>query len=188
MNFDKANFSIAVDMDGVLVDCLSGLLKILGSNKTPDDLSCWSLCEALNMTHEDFWLLVNAGGSEFWANLEPYPWAFSLWQVANDVSNNNAYILSAPSRDPQSAVGKIEWIKKHLKTKQYFLGSKKYLLAHPKAVLVDDKPENCERWENAGGKAIMFPTPWNGKCNKVGEKVQDVFDELQSLNTTNKTI
>ena len=70
----------------------------------------------------------------------------------------NPNILSAPSSNPSSKEGKLEWINKNLtNVKEIFLvpANEKQEFANPNAILIDDRLSNIEQWRAKGGIGIL---------------------------------
>lgn len=62
----------------------------------------------------------------------------------------------------------------------------KSCLAHPDSILIDDCDENVDKFNDAGGKAILVPQDWNSSYklfdnNNVAEKVEYIMDELKKF-------
>jgi len=41
-------------------------------------------------------------------------------------------------------------------------------------LLIDDNAKNCEKWEKAGGKAVLVPRPWNYAWQQAGGVMETV--------------
>jgi hypothetical protein len=77
-----------------------------------------------------------------------------LW---NFIKGYNPELLTSPSRDNTSRLGKQLWAKHHLEPKPrvifaYSADKKRY--ANENSILIDDKPSNIEQWRAAGGIAF----------------------------------
>ncbi len=150
---------ILLDMDGVIVNYISGALMALALDpNTP--ITTLETAECLGITKAEFFAPQMAD-ADFWINLQPYSWMEELVDLAR--SRGEVYIATAPNR--HRGVGdKIEWCRIHLgewTQGRVMVGKPKYLLAGPGRTLIDDHPENCEKFIEYGGKSIMFPQPWN---------------------------
>ena len=77
-----------------------------------------------------------------------------LWSY---IKSYNPEILSAPSREESSKIGKHVWIKNNIPGVKLILRSaeRKQELAEPNAILIDDRKDNIEQWINAGGIGIL---------------------------------
>ena len=129
------NYKIYCDMDGVLVDFIKGYFELTGKDIT-------------GQYHSDknFWEPIDAAGLDFWVNLEWTPDGKALWDY---IKKYNPELLSSPSRENDSRVGKRLWVKRELPGSHLILrsASKKQEFANPESILIDDRPSNIEQWE-----------------------------------------
>ncbi len=103
----------------------------------------------------DAYLPVSSAAVKFWSNI---PWMSDGEKLWNHIKKYNPNILSAPSSDPSSKEGKLEWIDNNLtNVKEIFLvpADEKQKYATPKAILIDDKESNIEQWNDRGGIGIL---------------------------------
>ncbi len=144
---EKASYKIYVDMDGVLVDFLAGVMKELRINREPyqDEIDTF---------------LSTAYGStkKFWSTL---PWLSDGKKLWNTLKDLNTEILSAcPNKcttTPSVVAGKKIWVKKNLKiSKGINITTRrgKLKFVGPKHILIDDYMKNIEAWKGAGGIGI----------------------------------
>lgn len=152
-------------MDGVLVDFVPGLCA-LHNRYNPYDFKPnhgeYSLEKLWCVTLEELW--VPTHGLEFWENLSPTPEMEAIVEIAISAFGvENVSILSTPTIDSYCLVGKLNWIKKHLPmfARQYIFTPTKEVVAHPRALLIDDHDVNVLNFAKAGGTAILYPRPWN---------------------------
>ena len=131
------------DMDGVLVDFNKGYLKLTGIDISGQYLN-----------DKGFWKPIDEGGVDFWYNLPWMPDGKTLW---NYIEKYKPDILSAPSREDSSRVGKNKWVNKHLPGVHLILRSVEHKkeFASPTSVLIDDRKENIDSWVEAGGIGIL---------------------------------
>lgn len=136
-------------MDGVLSDFDRSFKT--NTNMTPEEY------EKTHSTKE-FWSKIDSI-KDFWFNLEWMPDGKMLWDFTK---NYEPVIISTPGGDIESCKEqKKQWVKKNLgdgfsnpPPKSIFSFHKeKY--AKKNDILIDDKPENIEKWENAGGIGIL---------------------------------
>ncbi len=130
-------------MDGVLVDFDKGYKDLTGidiKNQFRSD--------------SEFWEPISKAGYGFWINLKWMSDGYILWDF---IKKYNPELLSAPSRDNSSRVGKIDWVKRELPGIKLHLRSAKYKkeFASPNSILIDDRLENIESWAEAGGIGIL---------------------------------
>ena len=142
---------IDLDMDGVLVDFLGAVTKVLPQA----DISQYSLGlhpKALNniMHKNRLW----------WANLEWTVHGQALFNACIE-SALPVLIMTQPA-DACSAAGKIDWLEKHCGPGQrYSLTTSKHHLARPGSLLIDDNQRHCEAYTQHGGSAFLWPAPYN---------------------------
>lgn len=109
-----------------------------------------------------FWDAIPRG---IWATVPPsllFPW---LVHAAEEiVGRENVCIATSPTKDPECLAGKLEWIHRHMPQwmwRQYAITPRKYLLARPDSLLIDDHPGNIDQFEAHGGRGVLVPRPWN---------------------------
>lgn len=161
------NVSVYIDMDGVLVDFLSGAHALFGYgvghlNKASPDLSILQKKEK-----QKLWITIRANPI-FWENLKPLPDAMELWDGVRYL--NSIILTAAPSafgEKSQSFLevckGKEKWIRNYLKieTENRFIctvSKKKQFFINPNKkfnILIDDRIDNINRWNAAGGIGIL---------------------------------
>lgn len=163
---------IFLDMDGVLVDFVGGVLKLFGKE---DLLETWppgeyNLGAVLGLSLNKIWRKIDDAPC-WWQGLESYAWASNLRDVClyYDVP---VTIATSPSRSPWSASGKVQWIQSFLgkRFRNYIITPDKSLLSRPGAVLIDDSDANCKAFDTVsnGGVAVTFPRPWNRLHDMTG--------------------
>jgi len=72
-------------------------------------------------------------------------------------------ILSAPSRDKSSRLGKALWVRNKIPGTKLLLryAKLKQQLATPTSILIDDRADNINQWEAAGGIGILHTSASN---------------------------
>lgn len=132
-----------IDLDGVLVDFNKGYYELTGKDLTGKFES-----------GPEFWKPIDDAGYEFWINLEWTKDGKQLWEY---VKKYNPQILSAPSSQIDSRIAKMNWVKRELPGTKLILRSAKHKheFATSDSLLIDDRPENIEKWVNVGGIGIL---------------------------------
>jgi len=140
----QQQYKVYCDMDGVIVDFERGYNDLTGKQAPGVDST---------YNKEDFWGAITKAGSKFWADLN---WMSDGQQLWDYIKQYNPKLLTAPSREHSSVVGKKEWINKNIpKTPVIFRQAKdKKDLAEPNAILIDDRKDNIQQWIDAGGIGI----------------------------------
>jgi len=146
---EKVDYKIYCDMDGVLADFESGYEKLTGVDLKGEF-----------QKGEDFWEPISKAGVGFWAGLKWMPDGQKLW---NYIKPYNPDLLSAPSREESSRIGKAVWVKYKLPGTKLILryAKQKQELANPESILIDDRQVNIDQWEAAGGIGILHTSADN---------------------------
>lgn len=151
---------IFLDMDGVIVDWDAGVRQTFGVQWYPDK---WEIPyeSVFGLSKDHFWSRID--DTRWWGTL---PWTVDGKAVYELVQGYEPVILTV-ARCAGARSGKPVWLRRNLPkifySGRYFItgGAKKHYLSHPAAVLIDDCDEYCTEWEAAGGRAILYPRPWN---------------------------
>ena len=121
----------------------------------------YNIEKAVGMDHLTFCNIMNNYDSYFWRNLEEYPW---FWNLYNQLKGfGDVIFCSKPAISPQSLKGKLEWLQDRFgkEFRDYVFTDKKFYLANPNTVLIDDDERQVDPFRSYGGKAILFPQLWN---------------------------
>lgn len=159
---------IFLDLDGVLVDFVSSALRLFDAEDIEIPEGNDNIPEWLGISVNEFYKRIDAAGSAFWAEMEPYPWTEELIDYVSSIADWS--ILTSPTISPSCAKGKIAWLNKHLtrngySPRNFFISPQKHLLARPDRLLIDDMERNVKSFSEAGGLTITFPRPWNSQCD-----------------------
>lgn len=156
-------YKIYCDMDGVLTDFESRFEHFSGMK--PKDYEH-------KFGPAKFWNLVDVEiGLKFWSDMDWMPGGKELW---NFISPYNPQILTSPSKDNNSRLGKNTWVSNNITPtpRVIFAYSKdKQRYADPYSILIDDKKSNINEWAAKGGIAL--------RC-KYGN-IQPVIEQLKQL-------
>ena len=143
---------IFLDQDGVLADFESGLTKALGYKvDVTSPIDVYDI-EKRKLTAQ-----------RLFRNLDPLP---DAWKLVDYCMNSGIHteILTAAGTVNRTLVvkDKIDWIRRYVHPHWIviptFYGTQKAAFAHKKAVLIDDKQQNIDCWEEAGGIGILHKT------------------------------
>ena len=143
------DYKIYCDMDGVLADFESGYEELTGIDLKGEFKK-----------GDDFWDPIKVAGVGFWAGLKWMPGGQELWDYLKPF---NPQLLSAPSREQSSRIGKHVWVKHKIPGTKLILryASQKQQLATPESILIDDRQINIDQWEAAGGIGILHTSTAN---------------------------
>jgi len=99
-------------------------------------------------------------GHLFWTSIEKFPWAERLINIVDRTTNGDWVFLTKPMADPWCFSGKAEWIHKHFPQHDKRLvicaANKANFARNQYDVLIDDKIENVQDWEKAGGTPLFW--------------------------------
>ena len=140
---ENEKYEIYCDMDGVLVDFERGYEELTGKNIRGNHVK----------GNADFWQPITDAGVEFWTKLK---WMSDGKQLWNYIKKHKPSLLSAPSREESSRIGKHIWVENNTPGVNLILraADKKQEFASPNAILIDDRADNIQRWKDAGGIGI----------------------------------
>jgi 5'(3')-deoxyribonucleotidase len=171
---------IYCDMDGVLVDLNSGLLKLLNNtilhyNVQPLHIKNLIFKALISLKYKPLTLThMNISKTTpeikelagelihnnklFWSNL---PWNKEGPQLWNFLSTSYDVRLLTIPVDKLCEEGKKEWAKTHLglsPERVFFSTKNKGEFAEKNALLIDDSLENIANFHSMNGKAVLFTT------------------------------
>lgn len=176
----KQDLTIYLDMDGVMVDFIGGVEKLLDVDLS--DLDQYSMAKHLGMSATQIWKRIDKAGPEFWAKLDRYPWTDDLLMYSFSLTDQ-VYISTSPSINPSCAMGKHQCILNTMPKelhRRFFIGPQKQQLARDETtILIDDSDKKVEAFTQAGGKGIIFPQPWNSGREYTDDRVGYIKSQLQ---------
>lgn len=151
---------IIVDMDCILVDLFTDMLKVIGQEHglqaTVEDLTQWDMakCPPLDkMNPKDLYGIFRR--PNFFRTLPPLPGALKAFKKLHD-SGHQLVIVSTPS-GPGSAADKYSWLAEHmpyLSERDVFLGSHKHMVKAD--VIIDDRGETLEAYNREWPQALCL--------------------------------
>ena len=176
--------TIFLDYDDVVVDWVSASAKTF--NLDLKDLSVRTVLEEkwggidAYVSEEKLWETIHKKGAKWWEALPLLPWGKELYEKLSEVGE--VCFLTAPSDHPSCASGKVSSIKKHFNTRNFLIGKPKHLCAQMSSILIDDRPDNCKKFVDAGGQAFQWPNAL--KVMRVGgadQLIQQAVDFVKSV-------
>ena len=142
--------TIYVDMDGVIADFFSEWAEV---NK----VKSWK-----DIPNKETSILA-LQGTDFFGRLPKFKTSDNLIRFVDKATNGKWCILSAPLRGDydNSSFWKREWLDKngYVPKEAIFTSRKEKYATNENGtpnILIDDKPENNDRWMKAGGVAIKY--------------------------------
>jgi len=168
---------IFLDLDDVLNDFTLSALEHVGCKVGPRDFHLYDpewgfdIVRAANsllfptkfrFSAYTFWQMLDR---TFWETVpmsKEADWLLNVCEAL--VGRKNVCILTAPTLETYVPSAKAKWIYDNLPTwlhKQFLIGPCKYMCASSEALLIDDSDANVQAFRRAGGKALLYPRPWN---------------------------
>ena len=160
---ETPNYQIYCDMDGVLTNFEKRFEHFSGMH--PQEYEKKNGLPA-------FWELIDVKvGVRFWVGMDWMPQGKQLWDFIKPYKPD---LLSSPSRNNNSRLGKNLWVKNNLDPKPKLIFSysaDKQRYANENSILIDDKKSNINEWAAKGGIAIRCK---NGDVNHVIGKLKEL--------------
>lgn len=127
------------------------------------------------------WFEIMENDPLIWERIETFPWTPALVQCL-DIHAPGWKILSSATYDPPCWSGKAKWVQKRLfpiahMHRLVLVGGRKFDLASPGDVLVDDWDENINQWQLAGGSAFK----WDEFTEDMEEHALDQIERLRDF-------
>lgn len=138
-------YTLYCDMDGVLVDFEKRFEDLT-------DLSPNAFRDKYGL--DEFWKKIDDDGVRFWVGMDWMPDGKQLW----DYIKPNVYsLLSSPSYDNSSRLGKRLWVKKNIPGTKLILAARKNKQDYSEkgAILIDDLKPTIDEWNAKGGIGIL---------------------------------
>jgi hypothetical protein len=156
-------YKIYCDMDGVLTDFEARFDHYAGMSPKEYENKYGSAA---------FWNLIDREvGIKFWVGMPWMPQGKQLWDF---ISPYNPDLLTSPSRDDNSRLGKNLWVRNNLTPSPkviFAYSANKQRYANPNVILIDDKKSNIDEWTSKGGIAIRCK---DGDVSTVISKLKEL--------------
>jgi hypothetical protein len=153
-------FTIYLDIDGVIADFDKRFTELAGMGPREYEDSFGS---------EKFWDFIDIKHKiKFFSKMDWMPEGKKLY---NFIKQFDHKLLSAPSKNDASKVGKRIWAKENTPETQLILSPayNKKNYADKSNILIDDRESNIQQWKDAGGIGILF------------KSTDQVIDELKKI-------
>lgn len=172
-------YTAYLDLDGVLVDFISGALRH-HKRHIPYKSLDWDFDKKLGMSPEQFW---GGLGYEFWLGLGWTREGKDVLKLLEAKFGDSIALITSPPKTPGAVQGKLDWVAREMPRykRRVFVGARKELLAAPYKILFDDRNENCANFVDAGGCAYKIPRPWNSQAKYEDSLLVDLEEYLNSL-------
>ncbi|MDY6893935.1 MAG: hypothetical protein SVO01_00735 [Thermotogota bacterium] len=151
---------IFLDLDGVIINWARGVCDWFKIPYQPEKITHWNAMPELTNTEPHiFWDSINT--PKFWEHLDLYPNAIDFIEKLRSIAP--VVLFTSPAHN--AAGYRQNWIEKYLPEmfydNLYILTPAKWSCAYPNRILIDDHHINCKEFIQFGGKAILYPQPWN---------------------------
>jgi GNAT superfamily N-acetyltransferase len=153
-------FTIYLDMDGVITDFDKKFVELAGMGPREYENSFGT---------EKFWDFIDIKHKvKFFSEMEWMPEGKKLYDFVKQFDHK---LLSAPSKNDASKIGKRIWRKNNTPDTQLILSAavNKQNYADKSNILIDDREKNIQQWRDAGGIGILF------------KSTDQVIDELKKI-------
>jgi hypothetical protein len=139
---ENDKYTIYCDLDGVLVDFEKGYEEASGKPMSAAGEGA------------EFWEPIHKMGASFWIKLKWLPDGHALW---NYIKPYNPTLLSAPSQEESSRIGKRVWKKNNIPDAKMILTPAKFKQKYSgeNKILIDDMEKNIQQWRDKGGIGIL---------------------------------
>jgi hypothetical protein len=145
---ENSKYTIYCDLDGVLVDFDKGYKELTG--KLPKEAG----------DGPEFWEPIHKAGAAFWIRLKWMSDGKELW---NYIEQYKPTLLSAPSQEESSKIGKRVWRKNTLPDTKMILTPARFKQKYSgeNNILIDDREDNIQQWKDKGGIGILHTSTEN---------------------------
>ncbi len=142
---EPQKYTLYCDMDGVLVDFEKRF-------KDLTNLDTISFREKYGL--DEFWKKIDKAGVGFWVGMD---WMPDGKQLYDYIKPNLYSLLSSPSYDNSSRLGKRLWVKNKIPGTKLILAARKNKQDYAKenAILIDDLKPTIDEWNAQGGIGIL---------------------------------
>lgn len=150
---------VFIDTHGVLLDFATPALRVHGVEDWQKNPPEGPLEDYLGITREHFWNEVDAEGEPFWSNLPILPMGSLLIKALCKAGPLVSVVSSVRDRH-EARTGTRRAVWRHFGKKLVHVLDKQEL-ASSQVLLIDDQDFQVNAFRIAGGRAILYPQPWN---------------------------
>lgn len=166
--------TVYCDLDGVLAGFDEAIERVIDVSKLPRDE------DNKPELGRDDWFRLKREWPTFWADLPYEPHAQELWRI---IGKTASILTGIPAVWPDAATGKRIWVRRMLpkfgynKTQEFIAGPAKEKQRYAKNtdgtsnILIDDRPKNIARWNEAGGIGILY-IPTSSAAERVAATIR----------------
>ncbi len=173
---------VMLDCDSVLYSTNCSILKKLGVNPRKR-LYRNALKQNFYYIEENFPDMdgqIRSWGDSFWRNLRLLPWAKALYNhCCRLVGKDNVYFLTSYGKFHEAPNAKADRVLEDFGSRRVILTHYKELLAAPNRILIDDKPKNINKFNDAGGIGYLFPCYYSIFDKEIN--IKDIYKDIKLL-------
>ena len=149
---EPKKYTLYCDMDGVLCDFEARFEQYSDGLTTNEYRDKYGI--------NAFWKLVNDEGVRFWVGI---PWMSDGKELYEYIEPNLYSLLSAPSSENSSRLGKRLWFKNNIPGTKLILAAAKNKQDYSEegAILIDDRADTIREWNAGGGIGILHTSTAN---------------------------
>lgn len=152
----EEQYQIYMDLDGCLADFDARFEHFYGIlPKEYEEKAIQQFGEKIGK--EKFWNSIDEViGVRFWRGIPLMPEGMELW---NYIKQFNPIILTAPSRNKVSRIGKKLWVQDNLGLNipiEFRASNRKQELSGPGKILIDDRLDNIMQWKSKNGIGLLY--------------------------------
>jgi hypothetical protein len=173
---------IFLDLDGVLANYFESCCRLFGFDSRDYPAGQWDMWTPMGVTKSDYLATVDRE-EKFWWEIEPFDHALDLVDLIKQLPCTWS-ILTSPwvFRHRSLHSDKVAWVRQHIDADvQVDFMVDKWRLARPDALLIDDGEHNVDRFREAGGQAILFPSLLNRAHPFRDDPLTVVKSQLQEI-------
>ena len=169
---------IYLDMDGVCCDFPGAAIRAHGGDTDEvfavlerDHIGKSKNYEIMGLPETKFWNAKNHRKEDFWQNIPEYPWFHELYTSLRGIAP--VVFLSSAGPCPGALSGQLHWLQNRFgpEFNDYIFTTYKHHLARKGRVLVDDYEVFVEKFQHAGGRAVLFPQMW-GRNYHITDRIE----------------
>lgn len=171
---------LLLDVDGVLCNFVQGMIESHGRSTLHDEYSCFDFHRtAWQMSDREFWKPTYE--EDWWFNLKPYPGSQEFVRLLR--ASFDVIFSTAPQPHRRAVSERFAWLRHHgfMQADECMIGRHKHLMAGSGAILLDDSDANVDEFVAHGGKAILYPQPWNANAGWCDRRADFLTAELGVL-------
>lgn len=147
---------ILLDMDGVLTDLAYHIFQWHGvPYPKPWPKMEYDIAKIMSKSQKECWDLPTF----FWSTI---PKTREYEHILRLLEGQEIVVCTSPT-DARSAHGKLDWLKRNYPDgyDDFVICRDKSHLANRNTLLIDDHDKKVAKFRMKGGRAILFPRPWN---------------------------